>query len=337
MDQLEKKTFTTPRNLTYTYYTTPSASTSPKPTLLLLHGWPDDAHLWSKLVPHLLPTGHPLLIPDLLGYSGTSKPLDPAVYAFPAVADDLASLLASEHITAVIPIGHDWGSRIAAILAQYHPSLCAGLVLLSVGYPAPTPPGFVFNLEAVLQYGEQTIGYPNFAYWEFFAAPDAAEVAGRHLESVYAAMHAEGKDAMKEVFCKRGAIREFVEQGKTAKLRAYAEEEGVKEGWVERMRRDGLAAPFSYYRAVVEGMQGRAEEEAKERRKDECEVPVLFVGGTEDAVCLPDANEGALGAGWLPDFESEVLEAGHWLPLERPEEVGRTVTGWLERKFGGKE
>src|SRR4051812_49284682 len=132
MDRLEKKTFTTSRKLTYTYYNTPNPSTSQNPTILLLHGWPDDAHLFEKIVPVLLQTDYPLLIPDLLGYGETSKPTDMSLYNYRDMSADLVEILKSEKITQVICAGHDWGAGVASYFFLFYPHLVAGLILLSV-------------------------------------------------------------------------------------------------------------------------------------------------------------------------------------------------------------
>jgi len=67
MDTLSKKTIHTTRGFKYTYYVSPASSG--KPTILLLHGWPDHAALWEDLVTrHLVPAGFGVVVPDCLGY-----------------------------------------------------------------------------------------------------------------------------------------------------------------------------------------------------------------------------------------------------------------------------
>src|SRR4051794_27188316 len=62
MHHLPQKTFPTSRSLTYTYYSSTKPA-SAKPTLLLLHGWPDSAHLWASLSSSLADLPFPVLIP----------------------------------------------------------------------------------------------------------------------------------------------------------------------------------------------------------------------------------------------------------------------------------
>src|SRR5436190_2575570 len=138
MEQFARKTFTTSRSLTYTYYVSPQPSSlAPKPALLLLHGFPDDAQEWATVVPFLMPLGFTILIPDLLGYAGTSKPTDATLYNSRSMCDDVVEVLNSESIQQVIPIGHDWGSFLAQRLYLWHSSRVAALGLLSVAYYPP--------------------------------------------------------------------------------------------------------------------------------------------------------------------------------------------------------
>lgn len=53
------------------------------------HGFPDDAHLWEKVVPFLIPTGHSLIIPDMLGYGDSDKPEDTAEYCSKSLVADM--------------------------------------------------------------------------------------------------------------------------------------------------------------------------------------------------------------------------------------------------------
>lgn len=110
MDQLKKKEHDVSRGLHYRYYVSPaSKADTSKPTLVLLHGWPDSADLWQFVVPHLLKTKCRLVIPDLLGAGGTSKPTDPAQFQVKKMSNDIIEILKTEGISQnIIPMGHDW-------------------------------------------------------------------------------------------------------------------------------------------------------------------------------------------------------------------------------------
>jgi soluble epoxide hydrolase/lipid-phosphate phosphatase len=108
MEQLKKETLTISRSLQYTYYIS-SPSKPSFPTVLLLHGWPDNAHLWSDLIGnHLLPAGYGVLALDCLGYAGSSKPTTTSSYNSEAMSADLVEILDANHIPKVVSLGHDW-------------------------------------------------------------------------------------------------------------------------------------------------------------------------------------------------------------------------------------
>lgn len=108
MDTLQEKHLDTKRGFQYRYYVSPVGDTT-KLTLLLLHGWPDSALLWQYVVPYLTPLKLKILVPDLLGYGGTSKPTSPELYDYRRIAEDVSEILDAENIGKVIPIGHDFG------------------------------------------------------------------------------------------------------------------------------------------------------------------------------------------------------------------------------------
>lgn len=112
MDLSLYKTTTVSRGFTYRYYHSPAASG--QPTLLLSHGFPSTSYDWHRVVSQLKPHNYGLVVPDQLGYGGTSKPLDVESYKPSLITKDLVEILDVEGIDKVIAIGHDW----CAIICQ---------------------------------------------------------------------------------------------------------------------------------------------------------------------------------------------------------------------------
>ncbi|KAK4495966.1 hypothetical protein PRZ48_013234 [Zasmidium cellare] len=337
MDQLQKKQIETKRGFTYTYYISPAEKAdASKPVLLLAHGWPDNAHMWQWVVPHLLKTKNRLVIPDLLGYGGTSKPTDPKDYEISAMVGDVVEIFKAEKIDSkIIPCGHDWGSYFAQRFYLLNKPLVAGLITLNVALMPPrTDP---FDLDAVNAYTEKHIGYPIYAYWELFSDPTGPrDVMDPNLESLYHAIHgsADGvsDDWMMKMFCTRGAIREFVSSGRTdVPLKKFAQDEGFKKAFIDEKKEGGMTAPGCWYRAMRENYHLETERKLKETGFV-VEQPYLFIGCTGDAVCRTDAIEVAKGAGMVKDLTVKELESGHWCPFEKPDDVGRIVVEWLGEK-----
>ena len=110
MEGLEQKHLDVSRGFRYRYYISPaSEADTSKPMLLLCHGFPDGAKLYQYVVPHLLKSKLRILVPDLLGYDGTSKPTDPESYEIRGMTGDVMEIIKAEKIEQkIIPLGHDW-------------------------------------------------------------------------------------------------------------------------------------------------------------------------------------------------------------------------------------
>jgi soluble epoxide hydrolase/lipid-phosphate phosphatase len=67
------------------------------------------------------------------------------------------------------------------------------------------------------------------------------------------------------------------------------------------------------------------------------EVPLLYIGQTGDFVCRIDQMGPAKGQGLVPDLEEKVVDAGHWVLYEKPDEIAGLITDWLQRKFPVKK
>lgn len=334
MDGLTKKTFTTSRNYTYAYhYWQPSASIPPKPTLLLCHGWPDHAELYAGILPCLLDLGHPIIVPDCLGYGGTSKPTDYHAYSLKAMANDMHELLDQEGVETLIPVGHDWGSTLAQRIYLFRPSKCAGLILLSVAYMLPqTKP---FNLEEANKATEREYGYPSLAYWDLFAADDGPALLHAHVETLFHLLHLDHPDAMKLFFATHGNTRSLLTKTVPSDwpLKPYARAPGFKEAFIARMQRDGFEGPQCWYKAQARNVNFEVEREFPGEERG-IKVPCLYVSGTGDVVCRTDGMDGDVVRGLVPDVTKVVLEgAGHWIPFERAEEVGKAMSEWLGKRF----
>ena len=100
------------------------------PTIVLLHGFPDDRHLHDRLVPHL--AGRHVVRFDFLGWGASDKPP-----GYPRTAHDQTAELAAvvDAIDGpVVLVAHDASGPPAIDLALLRPHRVAGLVLLNTYY-----------------------------------------------------------------------------------------------------------------------------------------------------------------------------------------------------------
>ena len=330
MDKFTKKTFTVSRGYKYTYYTYHPPNPTAKPTLLLCHGWPDSHELYAGVVPFLLDLGHLMLVPDCLGYGGTSKPTDYKQYSLKAMAHDMHEILAAENVEKIVSVGHDWGSALAQRVYLYGPEKCAGLVLLSVAYMVPS--GQPFDLDAVNKMTEQGNGYPRLAYWDVFAADDGPEILLENVETLFHAIHWDDPQAMRTFFATYGNTRKLLQTMSSSELplKPYARAPGFKEAFINRMKRDGFEAPQCWYKVTARNVNS-AEEKGFTKEELTIKVPCLYIGATEDAVCRTDQME--LVKELVPDLTQKVVETNHWMTFEKPEEVGGLMRDWLQKRF----
>ena len=106
-----------------------------RPTVLLLHGFPDEATLWSEQITALHAAGYRCIAPDTVGCgeSDIAPRLDD-YRALEIVGDHLA-LLDELGISRAHVVGHDWGAALAWLLAGHHPDRVRSLAVLGVGHP----------------------------------------------------------------------------------------------------------------------------------------------------------------------------------------------------------
>ena len=115
------------------------------PALLLLHGFPELAYSWRKLMPPLAAAGYHVLAPDQRGYgrsSGFSTDYDADLQPFGLrnlVRDAVALLDALGIARVAAVVGHDFGSPVAAWCALLHPERFASVVLMSAPFGGPPP------------------------------------------------------------------------------------------------------------------------------------------------------------------------------------------------------
>lgn len=96
------------------------------PTLLLIHGFPHDATLWSdQLAP--LGTMARVLAPDLRGFGKSDRPIEEATMEDHVA--DILQLLDKAHIDRVVLCGLSMGGYVALAFVADHPDRVAGLIL----------------------------------------------------------------------------------------------------------------------------------------------------------------------------------------------------------------
>jgi len=97
--------------------------------VVLLHGFPTSGHLWTDVVSHL-PTGHRVIVADLLGF-GRSDPPGSHPVGIRDHADRVIGLLDQLGVNYACVVGHDIGGAVALSMAARHPQRVSRLGLVS--------------------------------------------------------------------------------------------------------------------------------------------------------------------------------------------------------------
>ncbi|RSM15155.1 hypothetical protein CDV31_005089 [Fusarium ambrosium] len=107
-------------------------SSSSKPPLLLLHGFPQTLHIWHRVTPQLLDKYTVILI-DIRGYGQSSKPEEVSAYAKSAMARDCIDVMDSLGFTDSFYVcAHDRGARVAHKLCVDYPDRVRKVILLDI-------------------------------------------------------------------------------------------------------------------------------------------------------------------------------------------------------------
>jgi pimeloyl-ACP methyl ester carboxylesterase len=114
-----------------------------RPCVVLLHGFPELAYSWRKVMPALASSGFYVVAPDLRGYGRTSGgglawEDDTSDFLFLNLVRDILGLVfAIGYRSVASVVGHDFGSPVAAWCALVRPDVFPSVVLMSGPFAGP--------------------------------------------------------------------------------------------------------------------------------------------------------------------------------------------------------
>ena len=264
------------------------------PLALCLHGYPDTARTWRRLGPFLADHGYRVVAPYMRGYAPTGLAPD-GCYQVGALARDAALLRDALGGERAVLIGHDWGAA-AAYLAGADPERRFARVVTMAVPPNATLLGAARESKLLLRQLRMSW------YMLFQQIPRLSEESlGRLIPRLWATW-SPGYDARDDVPQVLAALRDP----------AHAN------------------AALRYYRALVQPWMRSREYAAEEARSfDLPNVPLLYLHGEDDGCIqaeLARRTAPLLGA----DSRVEIVPgAGHFLQLERPDDVNGRVAAFL--------
>jgi len=264
------------------------------PLVLLLHGFPDNAHTWERQLPMLADAGYRVVAPFLRGYPPTEIPHG-GYFDLATLATDIKCLI--EVLNDGKPcflVGQDWGAAISyAVLAAY-PESVRRAVILAVPHP--------LEVRRTLRRSPRHI-LRSF-HWFLFQLP-----------------------WLPEVLCKANDFA-FIEFLWKLWSPAYDDREHVAQ--VKRMlaQPGAMEATLAYYRAMMNPARADPSLAAiTARLGDPISTPTRVLCGSHDMRREMLGRQQDLFTG---PYEWGVVEgAGHFLHRERPAEVGASILEWL--------
>jgi pimeloyl-ACP methyl ester carboxylesterase len=266
------------------------------PLALCLHGFPDSAWTWRHLLPALAEAGFRAVAPFMRGYAPTAVPAD-GRYQTAALGLDACGLHdALGGDGDAVLIGHDWGAMAAYVAASHEPPRWRRVVTMAV-----PPAGAVAN--GFLSYAQLKRSW----YMFFFQHPLA------------------------DVVVEMGDLA-FIDE-------LWADWSPGYDGSTEDLPRvkDALRDPahlqaaLGYYRATLGGVGVDPALDAVQSAGNEVpSQPTLYLHGRTDGCMGIEVAEAARSLLTSPGSRMEVVEdAGHFLHVERPDEVNRLVVDFV--------
>jgi len=255
------------------------------PPVLLLHGYPETHMMWASVADGLA-ADHTVIVPDLRGYGGSTKPPssdDHETSSKRAMARDAIALMANLGFDRFDVAGHDRGGRVAYRLALDHPAAVRRLSILDI-----IPTGEVWaraDRRFALAYW----------HWSFLVQPHPFPEAmiGADPETFFF-HHQFG-----------GLIPTFDPHAYAEYVRA-AKNPSVIHAMCEDYR-----AGAGYDRLLDEA-------DRKAGKQIACPTQVLWgargaLGAWYDTL--------AIWREWAPDVQGRAVDCGHFIPEERPAET----------------
>jgi pimeloyl-ACP methyl ester carboxylesterase len=335
-----------------------------RPLLILLHGFPELAYSWRRILPALASRGFWVVAPDQRGYGWTTGwdsrfDGDPKSFWMLNLVEDIVGLVHALHADSVAAIvGHDFGSPVAAWCALKRPDTFRSAVLMSAPFGGPPrpladPPIAPMQL---IQRDLRQLSPPRKHYHGYYSTPEAdAEMRGAP-QGVHAFLrayyHVKSADwsanqphplaawsAQELARLPRYYVMNLNEGMAETVARAAPSRKQVEScHWLpedelrvysDAFERTGFQGGLLWYRGAndvecITQLAGYASRKIM--------VPSSFISGKSDwgTYQVPGALQ-AMAASSCTDFRGAHLidGAGHWVQQEQPERVTETMLNFL--------
>ena len=335
--------------------------TSGRRCAVLLHGFPELAYSWRRIMLPLAAAGFHVVAPDQRGYGRTTGwdaryDGDLASFRLLNLVEDAAQLVAAlgyRNVAAVI--GHDFGSPVAAWAALTRPELFRSVVLMSAPFRGPPPARLPATPDVHAELA--ALARPRKHYQWYYSTREANRDMLECLQGVHAFLRAYFH--MKSADWKANRPHPLTASSATelAKLPAYyimdldrdmaetvapempAASEIAACAWLpeDALRvysaefgRTGFQGGLQWYRCLT----GDFIPELQKYAGRAIEVPSMFISGMSDwgTYQRPGDFEQMQSSGCTLMLGCHLVEgAGHWVQQEQPERVCKLLLEFLNQ------
>ncbi|PXA97014.1 alpha/beta hydrolase [Nostoc sp. 3335mG] len=267
-----------------------------RPAMIFLHGFPESHRTWRHQLAELS-RDHFVVAPDQRGFARSSKPEGVENYAPQMVVSDLLALADHLDIGNFTLVGHDWGGAIAWMAALQNPGRVERLIILNAPHP------LIFQRTLFDDPGQRAASQ----YMTAFRNPEIEKHIDRiGLETFFDTSFAKHVDPA-----------------------LIAPEESA---YLDEWRQPGaMTAMLNWYRASVIKVPAIDEDPERPAWLDgpfpPVTQPTLVIWGMNDAALLPSQLDG-LDA-HVPKLTIVKIDAGHFVPWEKPDAVNDAIRQWL--------
>ena len=269
--------------------------------MLCLHGFPDSAHGWRRVAPLLAAAGYRVVAPFMRGYAPSGVPADGNYHVGALVSDVLDLYDALGGGPDAVLVGHDWGAFASNAVAAYPNSPFDSVVSMSIP-PLAAMSQATFSAARTARMG--LIQLRMSWYVMYFQLPGLPErTLHRVIPRLWRDWSPPGADVADDVAITLAALP-------TAAHRAAA---------------------IGYYRALVRpGRIGAPYAEFGRYLHELPCAPILYLHGTDDGAMQVGYTEQLLHALPAGSAVQTIDGAGHFLQIDRPNEVAVAILDYVE-------
>jgi len=335
-----------------------------KPLILLLHGFPEIAYSWRKIMPGLAESGYYAVAVDQRGYGRTTgwdtssfERVDLRSFSVTNLIRDVVVLVhALGYREAHCVIGHDFGAVSASLCALARPDFFQKVVLMS--HPFKGSPKLPLGMDNSISQSNvhadlAKLPEPRKHYKWYYSTPEAnsemspakglheflrgyfylksADWSGNNPHTLKAWTATE-LEQMPYYYIMplhsgmRDSIARQLDGGEEKSFRWLPDLE--LDVYVQEYARTGFQGGLNWYRVQTDPSNMRDLDMFAGKK---IEVPCLFLSGSKDWGIYQEPGAVEKMAEVCTDFRGvKMIEgAGHWVQQEQPEAVLREVLGFI--------